>query len=87
MHGFDVGEASLLKPPVEIEDVTRARLVRVMAAVASGATPEEVTGFLEDGFPDEVEEQLGRPLETEEMSAHVDVFLAALQSAPATASA
>jgi hypothetical protein len=80
MHGFEVGDRRVLSPPVRIEDDTRDRLVRVMAAVSQGATPEDVSEWLEAGFPADVEDQIARPYEADELSAHVDVFLAALQA-------
>lgn len=81
MHGFDVGETSVLTPPVDVDLQTRERLIKTMAAATSGATPEEITGWLTDGFPPQIAEQLGRPLEAEEMSAYVDVFLGVMQTA------
>lgn len=88
MQGFaDDTDATVQRPPIPIDEHTRDRLVRVMASVGGGATPEEISGYLEDGFPAEVDEQLERPLEREEMSDYVDVFLAALQHGAVQAAA
>lgn len=82
MNGFDAGDTPTLTPPVPIEAATRERLTQLVAAITLGSTPEEIAGYLDDGFPDEVGLLLARPLEAEEMSAHVDLLLGAMQSTP-----
>lgn len=83
MHGFDGGDVVLPAPPIPVQDETRGRMIEVLAAVVTGATPQEITGYLDDGFPGEVVEMLDRPLEREEMSAHVDLLLTVMQSSAA----
>jgi hypothetical protein len=85
MDGFEVGEREIPTPAVRIEDVTRDRLMQVIAAIISGHTPEEIAGFLDGKFPAAVERFIDRPHEAEEMSAHVDLMLGVIQSAPAPA--
>lgn len=80
MNGFEERDGVVPEPPVQIEDDTRDRLVRVILAIINGATPEELVGYLADGFPPEVDEALARPLEAEEISDHVDVVLSTLQT-------
>lgn len=79
-EGFDAGRQQLLVPPVHVEDATRDRLVKVIAAVVLGATPEEVAASLESGeWAGEVLDALHRRLDREEFEAHVDVMLAVVQ--------
>lgn len=80
MDGFEVS-GEVLRPAVKVSDETHVRLMRVMCAVATGATPEEVTTWLKVGFPEHVREHLGDELVGAEMAAHVDVFLGAMQTA------
>jgi hypothetical protein len=85
VEGFDAGEKTIPAPLVQVADGTRERLIRLLAAVVCGSTPETVAGYLEeDEFPDVVSEMLGRPGEREELGAHVDLLLGVLQ-APAGA--
>lgn len=86
MNGFEERDGALPTPPVEIAEETRARLSQVVAAIVTGATPEEIVSYLEDGFPAEVDQLLARPLEAEEMGAHVDLLLTTMQT-PALAAA
>lgn len=69
----------------EVRDV----MVRSLAAMLCGATPEETLNMLSPqpgrkraakAMAARVRVMLGRPLEAQEMSAHVDVLLVALQS-------
>jgi hypothetical protein len=87
VHGFVAADRELLTPPVQVDEATRTRLGEVLAAIALGCTPEEVSGFLEDGFPAEVSDLLERPLEADEMGAHVDVLLGVMQSPTLAAAA
>lgn len=87
MHGFEEREGALPTPPVQIAETTRDRLVRVVAAIVTGATPEEVADYLQaDVFPPEVLALIDRPHEAEEMGAHVDLLLTTMQT-PALAAA
>jgi alkanesulfonate monooxygenase SsuD/methylene tetrahydromethanopterin reductase-like flavin-dependent oxidoreductase (luciferase family) len=86
MHGFEERDGALPRPPVGVEDATRERLIRVVAAIVTGSTPEEVAAYLDRGFPDRVDELLAQPLQHDEFSDHVDLLLTAMQSpAPAAA--
>ena len=80
MQGFDAGDRELPTPPFEVDPATRDRLIHVVASVAMCSTPEEIAGYLEDGFPDEVTVFLKRPGERDALSAHVDLFLTVLQA-------
>jgi hypothetical protein len=80
MDGFDAGQQVIPGPAVDVAPEVRARLVEVLAAMVCGKTPEEIAGYLEDGFPGEVGELLERPGERDEMAAHLDVILSVLQS-------
>lgn len=84
MQGFEEPDGLVPTPPVEIGDETRATLRRVVASIATGATPEEIAQWSANGWPSRVETALQRPLETEEADAHIDVILGVLQ-APAEA--
>lgn len=84
MDGFDAGDREPLSGEINVEPVTRDQLANVCAAISLGATPEEITGYLTDGFPTEVAEMFDRPHEREEMDAHVGVLLAVLQGAVTT---
>lgn len=89
MNGFEAGDRELPAPPVGVTDETRATMAKVLVAIVGGpeggATPEELAGFLEDGFPGWVVEALERPGEGEEFNAHIDVLLSVLQSPAAIA--
>ena len=79
--GFEEPEGVVPSPPVGVGEETKEKLKLVLASMVSGATPEEITGFLKDeGWPQYVEEMLNRPHEAEEMSDHVDVLLSTLQA-------
>jgi hypothetical protein len=78
MQGFDAGDRELPTPEIQIDDETRGRLVLSLVAIVDGATPEELAGYLEDGFPARVADGLERPDERAEMSAHVDLLLTVL---------
>lgn len=87
MDGFDPGDCMLPGPQIPVHESTRDRLVRVAAAMVAGATPEEITGMLDEGFPPEVDEALERPGELAEMRAHVDLLLHVMQTPAAAAAA
>lgn len=75
MEGFDAGTRDLPAPPAGVAEETRVRLAEALTAIVAGATPEELAGYVEDGFPEHVAQALSRPGEQEEMLAHVDVLL------------
>lgn len=81
MDGFAV-EGPVARPLIEVDQDTRARLMRVVAAVSIGWTPEEITALMNGDAddPNEVDRVLALPLVGEEMSAHVDVLLAVMQT-------
>jgi hypothetical protein len=79
-NGFEVEEGVLPVPPVRVGDDVRARMTSVIAAIVCGSTPEQITGYLQDGFPSLVIEMLERPGEVEEMHGHIDVLLFVQQS-------
>jgi hypothetical protein len=79
MHGFEPPEAEVQTPPVRVEEVTRDTLIRIVASLIVGATPEEIVGYLDDEFPPDVADMIARPLELDELNAHVDILLGALQ--------
>jgi len=86
MRGFETPDGVLPTPPVPVSGDVRDKLVHVVACMVSGATPEEITGYLEDGWPESIEDMLGHPLEAEELGDHVDLLLSTLQ-APALSAA
>jgi hypothetical protein len=84
--GFPAGDRELPTPPIEVSPDTRERLIQSLTEIVAGSTPEELAGYLDDGFPDSTGEALERPGERDEMGAHVDLLLTVLQTpAPATA--
>lgn len=80
MEGFDAGTRDLPAPPAELAEETRARLALVVAAIVHQRTPEDIAGYLEDGFPEEITAGIERPGERDEMLAHVDVLLSIAQA-------
>lgn len=79
LHGFEAPERTLEVPPVPVSDQVRDAMVNVLAAVVCGATPEEVSEYLQTGFPDRVTDLLAREHELDEMRAHVDLLLCVQQ--------
>ena len=75
--GFKVDAVAI--PEADIPDAARQQMVRVLAASMNNATPEEIVGYLADGWPEVVAEHLDRLGETEELSAHVDLLVLALR--------
>ena len=86
MRGFDEPDGVLPAATMAVSEETRGKLVLMVASIVSGATPEEITGYLKNGWPAHVREMLDRPLEAEELGDHVDVLLSTLQ-APALSAA
>jgi hypothetical protein len=73
--GFDVtAPAIVAKAPGPREEGRLHRAALVVSAMISGATPEEVAGYLEEGFPAETHEALERPWELAEIRAHVHLL-------------
>lgn len=79
-HGFMVPPGAPVLLTVDIPDVAREQMVRILAAVVTGGSPEEIAGYLSDGWPPVVVETLDRLGEQEELSAHVDLLVAALRA-------
>lgn len=75
---ISVGEA---RDTLPLDDATRTELVRMLAAIVAGGTPEEIRSYREHGWPPVVLELLGRDGELEELSAHVDLLINALTAA------
>ena len=80
MEGFDAGDRDLPTPPVPVAEETKAAMALTLSAIVHGATPEEIVGYLDDGFPDDVREALDRPGERDEMGAHIDLLLTVMQT-------
>ncbi len=78
--GIAADDIALAVPPVPVGDATQERLMLVLAAIVRGATPEQITGFLADGFPASVEGLLSEPFVAEEFAAFVDLLLVVQQS-------
>lgn len=64
-----------------LDDETRTELVRMLAAIVAGGTPEEIQSYREHGWPPVVVDLLGRDGEVEELSAHVDLLVNVLRDA------
>lgn len=79
-RGFKVAGDAPVIAPVELPDGARDEMVKILAAMISGATPEEIAGYQRDGWPDVVTELLERDGETEELGAHIDLLVAALSA-------
>lgn len=77
--GGEVTPDAPLAPSTAISDETRAELVRMLAAIVAGGTPEEIQSYQVDGWPPVVIDLLGRDGELEELSAHVDLLINALR--------
>lgn len=80
MEGFEAGDKALPTPVVDVSDDVRARLVTTLYAIVDGRTPEEIAGYLESGFPQEIDDALNRPGERDEMAAHVALMLSVIQA-------
>lgn len=79
LRGFVVS-GDVPVPVTQVGTDTRDRLVGVVAAIMLGQTPEEVAACLRDGFPPAVCELVEGDLERDELDAHVDVLLHALEA-------
>lgn len=84
MDGFE-SAGHVAQPAVDVADATRDRLMHVACAISLGATPEDISEWLADGFPAHIGAFLNLPLQADEMRDHVSVILAALQSPAALA--
>jgi hypothetical protein len=84
---FETGDRQLPAPQAEVPAATRRRLMLALESIIDGATPEQLAGFLSEGFPPTVTAALERPWESEELSDHVNVLVSALagELAPAVA--
>ncbi len=80
LHGFEAPDGDVPAPAIRISDDVRERMASVLAAVICFKTPEEIVGYLRDGFPAEVREALEREHELDEIYAHIDVLLCVQQS-------
>ncbi len=78
--GFAADDIALAVPPVPVGDAVQERLMLVLAAIVSGGTPEEIMGYLADGFPPTVQGLLSEPFAAEEFAAFVDLLLVVQQS-------
>jgi hypothetical protein len=77
--GLDAGATERSVPRVEMDDRTRDRLIRIVAAMLCGETPERIAGYAaRDDWPQIVVDMLARPGEAEELAAHVDLFASVL---------
>ena len=80
LDGFEVDAVDLPVPPVPVGAEVRDTLLRMLAAALGGKTPEEIAGYLADGFPESVGLALDRPGERDELDALVDLLLFVQQS-------
>jgi hypothetical protein len=80
LHGFEVEDREIPRPIVPVGDEVRDRLRRSVAAMMLHATPEDLAGYLQDGFPARVTDELERPLVREELDAFVDLLLVVQQT-------
>lgn len=82
LHGFEVRDGLIPRPPIQVSDEIRDRWRHILMAMVDGdqATPEDIAAFLADGFPPAVTEALERPHERDEMDAMIDLLLFAQQS-------
>jgi len=76
--GFKVAPDAPAIAVADLSAAVRVEAVRVMAAVVARATPEDIVGYRQSGWPEVVEEMLARPGVSEELSAYVDVLAAVL---------
>jgi hypothetical protein len=82
--GLDAGATEGSVPRVEMDDRTRDRLIRIVAAMLCGETPERIAGHVaRDDWPQIVVDMLDRPGEADELAAHVDLFAGCLNGAAA----
>jgi hypothetical protein len=79
-RGFKVAENAPAIPVADLPAETRQQLVRMLAAVVTGGTPEEIATYLRHGWPEVVTETLDRVGETDELSAHVDLLVSVIQA-------
>lgn len=84
LDGFVALDVAIPSPLVDVGEESRDRLMLAVAAIMLGRTPEDVVGYLEDGFPAAVYVLLSRPHMAAEVRDHVSVLLCAMQS-PAAA--
>lgn len=77
-RGFKVAADAPAIVHADISDAVREQVVRMLAGIVSGATPEEVACYLVEGWPEVVVEMLDRVGEVDEMSAHVDLIAGVL---------
>lgn len=80
-RGFKVADDAPVIPVADVAPETRQQLVRMLAAVVAGGTPEEVATYLRYGWPEVVTETLDRVGETDELSAHVDLLVSVVRGA------
>lgn len=77
--GQNAGATDGSVPRVEMDDRTRDRLIRIVAAMLCGETPERIAGYAaRDEWPQLVVDMLDRPGELDELAAHVDLFASVL---------
>jgi hypothetical protein len=87
MQGFEAGTEDLPAVPAELDQDTRDRATRVLAAMLCGETPEQISRSLTDGeWPTIVTDMLDRAGEPEELTAHLVLLVGVLHGAevPAT---
>lgn len=83
-RGFKVAADAPLIAPCDVSEATRATMVKILAAIIAGATPEEIVVYQADGWPEVVTEMLDRSEEIGELSAHVDLLVAAQRAGEST---
>jgi hypothetical protein len=79
-QGFETPGRELPTSAAQISAAVRDRMVHVLAAMLCGKTPEEIAGYVQDGFPAAVDELLARPHEADELDGHVDLLLSVQQA-------
>jgi hypothetical protein len=73
--GFDAGDVPLPEIPAAVSDRMREHLAMCLAAIMSGATPEELAGYLDGApFPPEATGLLELPGGREELEAHLGLL-------------
>lgn len=75
LTGFATADVALPVPSAAPSPEALDRMAHHFAAAMLGKTPEEIVGYLQDGWPADVVALLAEPYELAEMHAHVNVLL------------
>jgi hypothetical protein len=75
LAAFEAGDVALPVPSEWPGSGAMAAMAHYLAGLARGYTPEDMVGFLDSGWPEDVAALLAEPFEADEMRAHVNVLL------------